>query len=221
MECAGVMLKRVLLDESGVSLTEVLVAGAMAAVLATAFLVMFSAFSRNVSLEESRARALTEAQTMAADLTSELRQATAVAVDGASIEKLVSTWPNAELVFYSDRADDAPGPERYRYYLDACSATHCDLMREVTVADNPTQPWLYTGTPGVGRVVADVLIGGADPLFQGADWTTGAEVITTACDPATPCDFAIVQIVMRVDPDTNTPAEEPLQVRHEVRLRNG
>lgn len=218
MECAGLMLRRLRSEEAGISLAEVLVASAVASIVATAFLIVFSAFSRNVSLEEARAAALNDVQLTMTQLVSELRQAVPLVDNGPLVEVLDSSWSSAELVFHSDRADE-PGPERYRYYLANCSATHCDLMRDVTVADNPAAPWTFTGTPTSSLVVPNLLIGG-DPLFRGAEWSTGTEVATTDCDLTTPCEFALVQVIMRVDPDPNTTAEEPLRVRNEVRLRN-
>ena len=212
------MLKQLRTDESGVSLAEVLVASAVASIIATAFLLVFSAFSRNVSLEEARAAALNDVQSAMSEMTSELRQAIPLAVDDPLIEVLDSTWGTAELIFYSDRSD-APGPERYRYYVANCTGTHCDLMRDVTVADAPVEPWTFTGAPTTELVVPDLLTDG-DPLFVGAEWSTGAEVQTTDCDATTPCQFSLVEIIMRADPDPNIAAEEPLRVRQDVRLRN-
>ncbi len=219
MECVGHVLRRVRFDESGVSLAETLVAAAVAALIATAFLTVFSAFSRSVSLEESRAAALSEVRTAAAAFTVELRQAVRPAADQPIIALLESAGPAAELMFYSDRATDAPGPERYRYYLTDCTATHCNLVREVTVADGPTPPWTYSGAPATRQVVTNVMLGGG-PLFLGVDWSSGTETLTTSCDWTTPCAFDLVRIVLRVDPDPDLSAEEPLRVRHEVRLRN-
>ena len=212
------MLKRLSSDESGISLVEVLLAAAMASIIATAFLLVFSSFSRNVSLEEARASALNDVQQAMIGLTSELRQAIPLAGDSAIIEVLDSSWATAELIFHSDRAD-APGPERYRYYLANCTAVHCDLMRDLTVADSAAAPWTYSGAPNTKLIVPNVLIGG-DPLFTGAEWSTGAEVVTTDCDTSTPCEFSLVQIIIRADPDPNLAAEEPLRVRQDVRLRN-
>jgi type II secretory pathway pseudopilin PulG len=212
------MLKRLYADESGISLVEVLLAAAMASIIATAFLVVFSAFSRNVSLEEARASALTDVQQAMAELTSELRQAIPLAAGDPVIEVLDSSWATAELIFYSDRAN-APGPERYRYYLANCTAVHCDLMRDLTVADAAGAPWTYSGTPNTELMVPNLLIGG-DPLFAGAEWSSGSEIATTDCDTATPCEFSLVEIIIRADPDPNLLAEEPLRVRQNVRLRN-
>lgn len=206
-------------DESGVSLIEVMVAGAMASIIATAFIVVFSSFSRSVALEESRAAALAEVQSAAADLTAELRQAIPLVTGEPIVALLDSSWGNAELIFHSDRAQDAPGPERYRYYLDSCVDNRCNLMRDITVADSAAAPWTFSGTPGTRLVITNLLTDG-DPLFSGIDWSTGARVVTTDCDAASPCDFSLVEIVIRVDPDPNLAAEEALHVRHEVRMRN-
>ncbi len=213
------MLRRLLRDESGITLTELMVAGAMAAIISAAFLVVFSSFNRSASLEEARASALREVQTASADLAVELRQSIPLTDGAFAVASLESGWPAPELVFYSDRARDADGPERYRYYVSGCSGDLCDLMRDVTVADAGGPPWTFTGTANSRRVVANVLSDG-DPLFQGAEWATGSEVLTTSCGTSASCRFSLVQIVVRVDPDPNISAEEPLQVRHEVRLRN-
>lgn len=213
------MLSELRRDQRGVSLAEVLIAGAMASIIATAFLLVFSAFSRNVSLEESRAAALSEMQEATSQITGELRQAVAVAAADPLVETLDSGWATAELIFYSDRAEEAPGPERYRYYTANCTATHCDLMRDVIVADSATPPWTFTGAPVTSTVLSDVLVG-PDPLFVGVDWTTGTEIKTAACDATTPCAFNLVELVFRLDPDPNRDVEEPLHVRQVVRLRN-
>ncbi|MFC2177401.1 hypothetical protein ACFLRH_03175 [Actinomycetota bacterium] len=213
------MLNRLRHDESGISLMELMVAGAMASIIATAFLLVFSSFSRSVSLEEARAAALGEAQAASADLAVELRQAIPLTDGAFAVASLDSAWPAPELVFYSDRARDAAGPERYRYYVSGCAGNRCDLMRDLTIADAGGPPWTYTGTAHSERVVANVLTDG-ESLFEGARWTTGSEVLTSSCDAATPCGFSLVKFVIRIDPDPNSMAEEPLQVRHEVRLRN-
>lgn len=219
MERQGIMLKRLLRDESGITLTELMVAGAMAAIISAAFLLIFSSFNRSVSLEEARATALREVQTAAADLSVELRQAIPLTDGAFAVASLEAGWPAPELVYYSDRAREAAGPERYRYYVSGCGGNVCDLMRDLTVADAGGPPWTFTGTANTERVVANVLSDG-DPLFQGADWSTGSEVLTTSCGTGTACDFSLVRIVVRVDPDPDIAAEEPLQVRREVRLRN-
>ncbi len=205
-------------DESGISLVEVMIAGAMASIIATAFVVLFSSFSRNVALEEARAAALNEVQSASANLTAELRQAVPLVTGDPTVAVLDSAWSDAEIIFYSDRAD-VPGPERYRYYVDACANSRCNLVREVTVADNATPPWTFSGTPGT-RVVVTNLLSDGDALFRGIDWSTGTEVATTDCDAATPCNFSSVEIVIRVDPAPNMAAEKALHVRHEVRMRN-
>jgi len=215
----GIVLSRLQRDEAGISLMEVLIAAAIGSIIATAFLVVFSAFSSSVHLEEARAGALDEVQATTSDLNSELRQGVPLEPGGVIVEKLEAAWPAPELIFYSDRFDSAPGPERYRYFVDNCTAALCDLMRSITVADGGTAPWTYTGSATVNRVVSNVLVGGA-PLFQGSDWSTGSEVLTTACDLGTPCLFSLVELVLRVDPDPNTAAENTLEVRHQVRMRN-
>ena len=219
MEREFLVLRSFLKDESGISLAEVLLASAMASIIATAFLVIFSGFSRNVSLEEERAAALTDVQAGMADLTAELRQAVRLTADGPIVEVLEASGATAELVFHSDRAEDAAGPERYRYFLTGCTVTHCSLSREIKVADSATPPWTYTGA-GTTRVVLNDVLRGPGTLFVGADWTTGSEVLTTSCDLTSPCVFDLIKIDVRIDPDPNIAAEEALSIHHEVRLRN-
>lgn len=198
---------------------EVLIAGAVASIIATAFLVVFSSFSSGVALEEARASALREVQAASAELSTGLRQAVALELDGPTVVSLQGDWASAEIIFYSDRFPESPGPERYRYYVDGCSGNLCNLMRDVTEPDTAVAPWTFTGTPTTERLVSNILNDGG-PMFQGADWSTGSEVLTSSCDAAAPCVFASVQITIRVDPEPNVTAERPLQVRHEVRMRN-
>jgi type II secretory pathway pseudopilin PulG len=212
------MLKRLRHGEDGISLAELLVAGAMASIIATAFITIFFAFSRGVSLEEARAAALNDVQATTADLATELRQAVGLTPDSSAVESLQAAWPAPEITFYSDRAD-ATGPERYRYFVTACSGGLCELHRELTVADAGGPPWTYTTTPVSKRVVANLITGG-DALFQGASWVGGTEVVTTSCGSSNPCEVTLVEIVISVDPDPVNPAEEPLTVRHQERLRN-
>lgn len=213
------MLRRLWDDETGITLAEVLIASAMTSIIATAFLLVFSAFSRNVSLEEQRAGALSEVQLALNELASELRQAIPITDEGPTVAVLDSAWPTAELIYYSDRSD-APGPELYRYYVSDCSATHCNLMREVTVADSSTPPWTHSGTPTSELVIRDLLIG-TEALFSGIEWSGGGEVVTSNCGSSTACAFSLVEIIVRVDPDPNRDVEEPLRIRQAVRLRNG
>ena len=84
------MLRRLLTDERGISLTEVLIAGAMASIIATAFLLVFSAFSKNVSLEEARAAALSDVQGAMTELSAELRQAVPLTAGSPIVEVLDS-----------------------------------------------------------------------------------------------------------------------------------
>ena len=88
------MLNRLLYDESGVTVTELMVAGAMASIIATAFLLIFSSFNRSVSLEEARATALREVQAGTSDLTVELRQAIPLSDGSFAVASLTSAWPS-------------------------------------------------------------------------------------------------------------------------------
>ena len=212
------MLSRLRHGESGISLTEVLVAGAMAAVIATAFILIFSSFNRSVAIEEDRAAALGEVQSVATGLATELRQAVPLVADGPLVESLESAWPSPELIFYSDRLD-TDGPERYRYYVTNCASGLCELWREIRVADSGGPPWTYTGA-GAQRYVAGNIIAGGDPLFLGADWDSGARADIVSCDPSSPCSLALLEFTVRIDPSQRSNAEEALLVRHEVRLRN-
>ncbi len=208
-------------DERGVTLVETMVAMIITTILLIAFYGFFFTFGDEVTSQERRARTLEAARPVVAELVLELRQAVDLDGDGAVVESLNSAWDQLDLVFYSDRLDDAPGPERYRYHLGACVANRCELLRSVTVADVGSGPnWTYTGIPSTRVALVDVLDDGPEPLFRGASFRTGTEITTTVCGGATPCDFELLRIRLRVDPRTVRSGRAVVDIQEDVRFRN-
>jgi Tfp pilus assembly protein PilV len=214
------MLRRILTDEQGMTLTEVMVAGILTSIVVTAFYSLFYGFTRNLTLEEQRATALQEIRPVVSELIVELRQAQDIDNDGAILTALNAAWSNAGLVFYSDRRSEE-GPERYVYKVNGCSGDVCDFVREVTLADAGTGPtWTYTGPTTTHVLLDNLLKDGSEPLFRGVSWAAGVEQYTTFCGAGIPCDFPLVRIRIRVDPDPDSTTIPAVQIQEDVRLRN-
>lgn len=204
------------------TLTEVTVATVITLMVSAAFFTLFSAFSRNVQLEDQRASTLRDIRPVISQMLLELRQATDLDGDGAIIEKLDSSWSSLELIFYSDRRPDIDGPERYRYYLDNCANNICDFVHESTAADTGSGPnWTYDDNTAAERTLIGNVVATGGALLIGVSWNTGAEVLTTSCGGSTRCDFDVVRIDLRIDPTPELGTLAALQIREDVRLRNG
>ena len=210
-------------DERGMTLIEVTVAGALSTIIAAAMITMFISLNGNVALQESRADATTEAGTAVSELVVELRQAVDLDGDGFVVVSLDGDWGSLDLQFAADRYAGDPGPEWYRYRLDNCNDGLCDLVRDRTVADTGSGPnWTFSGDPMSNVVAQSVVVDGADPLFEGVSLRTGSEEIVDFCgDAFHACDFLMVRIRLRVEPDRLDTGVEPVEVLEDVRLRNG
>ncbi len=206
--------------EDGFSLVEVTVAATITGIVVAAFLAMFLPFSRSVERERTRAEALASARAVMAELALELREA--VPSDGVVVLRLDASWDRLELVFRSDRRSDTPGPEQYRYFLANCRGGRCDLMRSVTPADPGSGPgWTFTrGTTVVHSVLSGVRTDGTDPLFAGVSWRGGASRVVTRCGVPAPCDFSLLRVRLRVDPDPVRGGVATVEIAGDVRFRN-
>jgi type II secretory pathway pseudopilin PulG len=204
------------------TLTEVTVATMITLMVSAAFFTLFSAFSRNVQLEDQRASTLRDIRPVISQMLLELRQATDIDGNGAIIEKLDSSWSSLDLIFYSDRRADIDGPERYRYYLTNCAGGICDFVHEVIPADTGSGPnWTYdNNTPAERTLISNVVASGTS-LLVGVSWNTGSELVTTSCGGATRCDFDVVRIDLRIDPTPEVGTLAAIQIKEDVRLRNG
>ncbi|VAW03203.1 hypothetical protein MNBD_ACTINO02-3083 [hydrothermal vent metagenome] len=216
------LTRRLRSDDQGMTLPEVTVATMITLMVSAAFFTVFMAFNRNVQLADQRASTLRDIRPVIAQMLLELRQATDIDGDGAIIEKLDSSWSSLDLIFYSDRRPDIEGPERYRYYLTNCANNVCDFVHEVLPADTGSGPdWTYdNNTPAERTLISNVVASGG-ALLIGVSWNTGSEILTTSCGGATRCDFDVVRIDLRIDPDPETGTLAALQIREDVRLRNG
>lgn len=201
-------------SEAGMSLIEVTMSGAVAAIVVAAFLAMYAAFQHQVRREDQRAAALAVARPVVARLASELRQA----VDGDGDGTVIELLDGGTVVFDADRLDDAPGPERYRYELVECSGGRCDLRRTVVLADPGGPPWTYRGSGSTQVVLRGV--GDDPPLFVGITMVGSDQVTVTSCGVGDPCSIELVRIDLRIAPAPADPGTRPVQILREARLRN-
>jgi len=210
-------------DERGMTLIEVTVAGALSTIIAAAMITMFISLNGNVTQQESRANATTEAGTAVGEVVVELRQALDLDGDGFVVSALDSDWESVDLQFAADRYAGDPGPEWYHYRLANCDGGLCDLVRDRTVADAGTGPnWTFSSDPVSTVVAPKVIVDSPDPLFEGVSWASGSEHVVDSCgDAFHECDFLMVRIRLRVEPDSLGAGIEPVQVQEDVRLRNG
>lgn len=99
-----------------------------------------------------------------------------------------------------------------------------DLQQTVVPPDDPAAATLtYTGA-GTSEVIlrnvlADDGTGAWGPLFAGIDWTGGVRTVLNSCAGAA-CDFNLVQIQLQVDPDLVEDNPRVFEIFEEVRLRN-
>ncbi len=207
--------------ERGVTLMEVTVAAALSAILAAALITLVISVNGNVVRQEQRDNALRQARSTVSQLVIELRQALDIDGDGVVVESLDSSWETLDLQFYADRLTGDEGPELYHYRLAGCVDGLCDLVRDRYSADPGSSPnWTYTSDPVTQVMVSNVVADSPEPLVQGVSWESGSEVVVDLCGAGLACDFVMVRIRLRVEPDRLGEGIEPVQVAEDVRLRN-
>ncbi len=211
--------------DEGTSLVEVVVASTIGALaLATVYSVMWG-FTDDVSLATDLADAQRDTRPVMQALVIELRQATPASASAAGDP--VETVSDTSIVFHSDRWDPN-GPERITYSLESCASGLCDLRRTVLSADTSSvsPDWTYDdGDVVTDLVVADGVVDPAisgDALFAGVEYVSGSPVVTSTCDApgGTACDFPLVAVDLKIDPNGLRDNPRVYEIYEEVRMRN-
>lgn len=212
-------------DDRGTSLVEVVVASTVGAIALAAVYSLMWGFTDDVSVATDLANAQRDTRPVIQNIVIELRQATpgSASAAGDPVETLSST----SMTFHSDRWD-ATGPEQITYSLESCASGLCDLRRRVLSADaTATAPdWTYAD----GDVVLDFVVaeGVVDPatsgeaLFSGVEYVAGSAVVTSTCDApgGTACDFPLVAVDLKIDPNGLRDNPRVYEIYEEVRMRN-
>ncbi|MEO1063280.1 MAG: hypothetical protein AAFZ07_17840 [Actinomycetota bacterium] len=212
-------------DDAGTSLVEVVVAATIGALaLAAVYSVMWG-FTDDVAVATDLANAQRDTRPVMQEIVIELRQAmpASSSAGGDPVEVLSTT----SITFHSDRWD-ATGPERITYTLESCASGLCDLRRTVLSADTSSvsPDWTYDD----GDVVVDFVVaeGVVDPatsgeaLFAGVEYVSGSPVVTSTCDApgGTACDFPLVAVDLKIDPNGLRDNPRVYEIYEEVRMRN-
>ncbi|MEM9033513.1 MAG: hypothetical protein AAGA99_00210 [Actinomycetota bacterium] len=212
-------------EDRGTTLVEVIVASTIGALALAATYTVFWGFTDDVAVATDLASAQRETRPVISAMVIELRQATPpnAAAGGNPVVALSTTSAS----FVTDRWD-ATGPELVTYQLESCSAGLCDLRQTVIAADTTAvEPeWTHDdATLVLDRIVARDVVDPAssgDALFAGVNYVAGAAVETASCDVSTgtACDFALVAVDLKIDPNGLRDNPRVYEVYEEVRMRN-
>jgi prepilin-type N-terminal cleavage/methylation domain-containing protein len=142
-------------DDSGLTLTELLVVSVLIGVILAASFVMFQAAGTMNDAAMARSNASDEAQAAIDVMTRDLRQAQEDSTDKNGVFRTANA---TEMKFSADTNNDAR-PELIRYYVEGGA-----LKRTVAPPTNVAPPFTY-GAAGTPKVLVRVLGTSADPLF--------------------------------------------------------
>jgi prepilin-type N-terminal cleavage/methylation domain-containing protein len=207
-------------DESGFSLIELMASMILSGLIAASLIAVFSGMSQNSADLAAKADAQGEARGTMAELVIELRQAARAHPNVEPIEAL-----SADRLAFTTTRYDGDGLIRVVYERSGCIEGLCDLHvyrypavsfdgEVTTFATEPEESSLL-----IRQVMSD------QPLFRGVEYAgdplVRSEVIECSED-ASPCRFPVVAVTIRVRPQHTSPgASLPVDLREEVRLRNG
>jgi type II secretory pathway pseudopilin PulG len=209
--------------EIGMTAIELVVATSVLGLALAAFYTSFYGFFRDVGVQDQLTTAARSTRPVMRSLVIELRQAVTATDD--TNDPVVTEMAWDRITFHSDRDTRTPnlGPEKYSYQLINCSNNACQLRQQVTAPDSGSGPnYTYTGTPVTEIVLTNVVAsasssgGQPGPLFSARTPPTG----TTSSCSSTTCDFPIVVIDLRMDPNLTQQAPRMFELHEEVRLRN-
>ncbi len=219
------VMRKLRAEEDGITLTELMVATVVLALILGAVYGVLIAFYRNVRDQELKTTAQRQANTAMTGIVINLRQALDLSDIGQPVLELQSIAAGDatdKIVFQSDRMD-FQGPEEYTYELRNCAANRCELWQDTRWADAPfTEPYVYPAVPDQSRVILEDVVTGGSSLFRGARWLAGTKTFTDSCDgsPGNQCSFPLVDVSLRVDPDVTRDVPGIIEIREEVRIRN-
>ena len=159
-------------------------------------------------------RALRDA---AHDIDVELRQANADVNNGNQVQEL--SWDEIKFLSYLNANSDL---QLHRYWLQGDCNSGCDLVKAVYARIPASNPPAYQTTPVFTSVQATGLLASpANPAFVGQVWSGATLVDIPSCDEsgATRCDFSLVEIKLKADPETAGLVAE-VEITEQVRIRN-
>ena len=222
-------------SDCGVSITELSVVSLIVGLVMAVVMGLFSGFFGNIQVIYDLEDVERQSRPVIRELVIQARQSIARGDAGDLHPVAELAWDT--LSFYSDRLpyDDGGAPELHTYELIDCSNGDeggvCDLQLTVVPPDDPAaEVWTYTGAPSIVRVelenvLADdpsVVAGGA--LFEGIEWAgdPASQVVVASCEESTgsDCDFQLVEIHLRVDPNPAKENPRIFEIEESVRLRN-
>jgi Tfp pilus assembly protein PilV len=191
--------------QSGVTLTEVLIASAMTVLLMTAVFGILDSSIKGYNIQTAQVDATSDAQNALARMERELRQA-------EKPFQLIYSYPGnyESLVFKADLDDDGVS-EAVMYHYDSVSRT---VRRRV----NLTGDLVFSSEPGA-QLAAYVSNSGEQPIFTyfGTD-------LTTPLDPHNPTaninnNTRVVRVRLILDKDTAKPPAA-IDLGSDIKLRN-
>lgn len=219
-------LRRLVRDERGVSLTEVMVSALLISIITAAFYTVFVGFMGNVRDEQLKSQAQDEGRLALSLVVVDIRQALDLVGDGEAVTELQSISAGDatdRIEFYSDRLAFSDGPERYAYELRNCVAQICELWQELTYATPPAVvPYVYPVVPTREMMILENVVADGTSVFTGVQIAGAVQTPVAQCDGTigNRCSFALVEVVIRVDPDPTEPTPRIIEFTEQVRMRN-
>ncbi len=235
-DMSGVM-KRILAfpehRDEGFTVVEMVIATAIISLALASIFTVVTGLMTDLARQSALAQVQRDARPMLESLVVELRQASAPLSIPSSRPIESVAWNR--LVFYSDRLQPHPAPEKYVYELINCSngaqGGTCDLRETIYTADTSSVPPDYTFDDDViyrqyvalEGVLADPYVS-LGPAFRAVEWVgdpaTRTEVVSCESSAeSTRCNAPLIIVDLRVA-YSSTVGLNPLTLHEEVRLRN-
>lgn len=224
------MLSRLRKEDSGFSLTELLVVSMVTAIVGVILLGIMGSLFNNVGFQFALGDTQAEVRPELRSMIVRIRQARPVGNTAADDPVSALTWDR--LVIH---IDTTPGSttdveqelEKVEYILVPtiinAGAQLYQLERRTYEATNPTlRPLNYSAIASESVVLLeDVIASVAEPLFVGSFFDgAGVEQKVSSCAGIN-CDFTQVELFLQVDPSLTTDNPRIYEIEEEVRLRNG
>jgi len=219
--------------DEGFTVVEMMIATAITSLTLASIFAVVTGLMTDLARQSSLAQVQREARPMLEGLVVELRQASAPLSIASSRPIQEVAWNR--LVFYSDRLQPHPAPEKYVYELVDCSngaqGGTCDLKETIYTADTSSVPPDYTFDDNVihrqfialENVLADPYVS-VGPIFRAVEWVGSPATRTevASCESSvesTRCNAPLIIVDLRIAYASST-GLNPMALHEEVRLRN-
>jgi prepilin-type N-terminal cleavage/methylation domain-containing protein len=217
-------MRRVLRDQRGMSLPELLVAMAIFAILATVMVTMFTGFSRSFSADRSTSESTGIASSAMKELTRVIRAGTEIAVAGSEGNNdpvfATASDDGIEMRAFLDTDAVTPVPVLVRFFVDAENR----LVEERWTGQRSAQSWIFpAAAASYHRTVAHSLVPRDQrerALFTYLDASGEAIPLVSGSVPVQKLrTIAAVQVTLSVRTSARTDVE-PVVLQNSVGIPN-